>query len=64
MVAKNEEAGKPKTRSSPSNPDEEESEELKETPMEQKDELGAKNDEAGKLATRLVQEVHSSSNPD
>ncbi len=51
MRTKNEEAGKQETKSMPSNPDEEGSEELKETAMEQKNKMGAKNEEAGKRET-------------
>ncbi len=38
----------------PSNPDEDESEELKETMIEQKNKMGAKNEEAGKTETEFT----------
>ncbi len=43
--------GKEETRSLSSNADEDESEELKETMMEQKNKIGAKNEVAGKTET-------------
>ncbi len=45
-------AGKTQTGFSPSDQDEEESEELKESVTEQNNELGAKNEEEGKRETR------------
>ncbi len=48
LGAKNEVAAKSQKRSLPSNPDEEESELMKELVTEQKNEIGEKNEEAGK----------------
>ena len=54
MGANNEEAWKPKAGFTPSDKDEEKTEELEEALTEQKIELGAKNKEAGKMETRYL----------
>ncbi len=48
MVAKNEVAAKPETKPLPSNPDVEESEQMKEAATESKIESGEKKEEEGK----------------
>ncbi len=51
---KNEEATKPETNTLPSNPDEEESELMKESLTEMKKEIGEKHDKAGKPTAALT----------